>query len=696
MGNSAALSRRQLLRLCLGIPVAATLLSGAAAAVQAAPKTIGAGAVKAGRRELAVADLVSGYDGGAEVDGDTVRVASGHTVLLLTRPSEASLPFQAVGAHYVRTGAGELSLWLRTSSDGEKWTDWHLCGTENVVPTADGRTHSTLFFTPGNELHRYAQCRLSLKGQDAGAGLGLGISSFGLDFLDASDGPSDDDEPQPSVITTADKPGIISRTAWGCSDGQASPGWTPEYYTAGHIIVHHTATPNGESNWYARVRSIWYYHAVTLGWGDVGYNFMVDPNGVIYEGRAGANASGHNDDDVEAGHCYSYNRYSVGLAIIGDYSSTAPTGASLNAAERLMSWKLAQRGLGAKDSGLIRRGCDGAMVNMPRIAGHTDYGVAGWGAGVCPGSPSPQTSCPGAMLYAKLPEMRDAAASMTPNEQFSISNVSIGPRLVAVGGRLTVTATITNTGNTTIYSGSPTTGHVYDEGAAAAGSGFGTFRLGLDYDGRDPNQGSYPYRWGIGGDLPAGASSTIQVSITVRYESIRNYWVGLIKEGVGLLADRLAITSIQGRVKHGEGVCIANVTVRPPVVFPGNVLEVYAEIENWTNSTVPTQGPGPGYTYAEGEICSADVGGAYRIGLDYAGRPAPVDHPYRWGLGSSLPPLSVRAIRGFVRLNALRSPTNYWVGLVKEQYAWIQDNLAVTSVRVQNPSVRLRMPLVNG
>src|SRR3712207_9171470 len=35
----------------------------------------------------------------------------------------------------------------------------------------------------------------------------------------------------------------------------------------------------------ATVRAIFAYHAVVQGWGDIGYNFLVDADGRIYEGR---------------------------------------------------------------------------------------------------------------------------------------------------------------------------------------------------------------------------------------------------------------------------------------------------------------------------------------------------------------------------------------------------------------------------
>lgn len=698
MNSSILLNRRQLLRLCLGLPMAAALAAGASSVVQGAPPAVRQGAIKAGRLAATAAELVADYAGELEQVDGSLGAAAGRIGLGLSKQFSAPIPFHAVGIHWLPQVGGELTFWLRTSVDGNYWSEWHRVGQENSAPApADGRIHSTLVFTNADELHQFVQCRLELRGGDTG----LQLADVGFDFIDATGGTARPAGVEASAaqamaggLALGDKPSVVSRTAWGCPDGQNSPEWLPEYFPASHVIIHHTATPNNESDWYARVRSFWFYHADTLGWGDVGYNFMIDPTGVTYEGRAGANASGHSEDDVEAGHCYSYNRYTAGLAIIGDYRTAAPTAISVDAAERLMTWKFTQRNLGPKDSGPIVRACDQATVSMPRIAGHTDYGSQGWGANVCPGYSSPRTDCPGAMLENLLPAMRDATAAISPHFAVWLNGISIGPSLVAVGSRLTVTVTIQNIGTTTLSSGAPDTSYVYEEGYRTGSGAYNTFRIGLDYEGRDPGIDPYPYRWGIGGDLPPGASRTIQLAVNVRNESVRQYWVGLVQEGVGIQVDRQGTTRIQARVKHGD-ICLANVRVGPPVVFSGNVLEFYAEVENWTSQTLQTQGPNPGYIYNEGEVSSADAASAYRIGLDYSSHPSTVkDHPYRWGLGGAVPPLTVLAVKGYVRLPAPRSATDFWIGFVKEQDRWVQDWLGRTSITVKNPAARNFLPYV--
>ena len=126
----------------------------------------------------------------------------------------------------------------------------------------------------------------------------------------------------PPIATTITKPAVVSRTSWGCPDGQGS-GWTPQYTTVTHLIVHHSATANTSSDWAATVRSIWNFHTNDRGWGDVGYNYLIDPNGVIYEGRAGG-------DNVIGAHFSCQNGGTMGVCMLGTFTSVSPTAAALS------------------------------------------------------------------------------------------------------------------------------------------------------------------------------------------------------------------------------------------------------------------------------------------------------------------------------------------------------------------------------
>src|SRR5262245_44507247 len=125
--------------------------------------------------------------------------------------------------------------------------------------------------------------------------------------------------------TNYPKPPVVTRTEWGCPDGQTTTHGTLSYATVTHLIVHHTAMGNEapNSDWPAIVRSIWNFHVFERGWADIGYNYLIDPDGVIYEGRAGG-------DDVVGAHFSGVNAGTVGVAMLGAFTSAPPTSQALN------------------------------------------------------------------------------------------------------------------------------------------------------------------------------------------------------------------------------------------------------------------------------------------------------------------------------------------------------------------------------
>jgi hypothetical protein len=105
------------------------------------------------------------------------------------------------------------------------------------------------------------------------------------------------------------------------------------------VIVHHTATQNGDPNPTATIRSILYYHAVTQGWGDIGYNFLIDEAGNVFEGRysrqysSGESPTGQdlNGNGVTAAHAQGYNSGTVGIALLGTLTNQDATPAARSA-----------------------------------------------------------------------------------------------------------------------------------------------------------------------------------------------------------------------------------------------------------------------------------------------------------------------------------------------------------------------------
>ncbi len=155
--------------------------------------------------------------------------------------------------------------------------------------------------------------------------------------------------------------------------------WPQEYAkNTEKIIVHHTASTKNLNNPEAAIRAIYYYHSVRRGWGDIGYNYIIDTAGNIYEGRAGG-------EGVVAGHAQGYNTGSLGIAVLGNYENDQVAFPVLNALATLIQEKSDLYNIRA--DGFSRfRGEVSANVMGHRDAGHT--------------------LCPGENLYAALPALR--------------------------------------------------------------------------------------------------------------------------------------------------------------------------------------------------------------------------------------------------------------------------------------------------
>ncbi|WP_127480238.1 peptidoglycan recognition protein family protein [Nocardioides pantholopis] len=196
--------------------------------------------------------------------------------------------------------------------------------------------------------------------------------------------------------TAAPRPTLHGRKAWS-----ANEGWrhgSPTYNTGlSQVHVHHSATGNG----YAKadvpgiVRGMYSYHTKSLGWSDLGYNFLVDRFGRAWVGRAGGAAR-----PVRGAHTLGFNHNSVGIAMIGNYASAAPTKKSLRAVANIAAWKLDKHGrpratgkVGVRSTGSDRFAA-GVKVRLPVVDGHRD---------------SNETACPGELLYQRLPWIRRVA-----------------------------------------------------------------------------------------------------------------------------------------------------------------------------------------------------------------------------------------------------------------------------------------------
>jgi N-acetylmuramoyl-L-alanine amidase len=330
--------------------------------------------------------------------------------------------FQLVGLHW--RGPGIVQFRVR-SVDG-RWGSWRESSDEDTPPHHGWRIGEPVWVGASSGFRYRTVGRVSR------------VRAF---FVRSPRGAA-----QVKHADIAGAPPIITRAGWH-ADESIRKG-APFYADGVHLaFVHHTVSSNSYTKAQAAsiVRGIELYHVRGNGWNDIGYNFLVDKYGQIFEGRYGGITK-----PVVGAHALGFNTGSVGIAVIGDYGSTSITQAARAALISLIAWRL---DLAHVDplSKVVRvsagnpRYPAGRAVTLNAISGHRD---------VYP------TSCPGANLYAQLPSIRAAVAKTGLPKLYSPAVTGAVGGLVRFTARLSASATWTVT--------------VRDDAGATVASGTGT------------------------------------------------------------------------------------------------------------------------------------------------------------------------------------------------------------------------------
>ncbi len=189
-------------------------------------------------------------------------------------------------------------------------------------------------------------------------------------------------------LSIAGSPRLLSRLSWGANES-IRKGPVTYASRVQFAVVHHTAGSNSytAAQSAAIVRGIYLYHVKGNGWNDIGYNFLVDKYGQVFEGRFGGV-----DRNVVGAHAEGFNTGSTGIALLGTYGTAAPTAAAKKALANLLAWRLDVAHVDPVStltwaSGGNARFPTGVAVGLRAVSGHRDTGF---------------TSCPGATLYAQL------------------------------------------------------------------------------------------------------------------------------------------------------------------------------------------------------------------------------------------------------------------------------------------------------
>jgi hypothetical protein len=334
---------------------------------------------------------------------------SHHDVALGTRSAAVARtahPFDLLGLHW--QGAGSITF--RTRSLAGTWSSWHAAAPEAEDLPDAGHEQGHSRWRLGNPWWTGPSDRFEIRthGRVSALRAWLVRSSSARVPL--------------RQVSLAGSPPILTRQSWNANEKirRNAPRYAAVLREA---VVHHTAggSGTGPESSAAIVRAIQLYHVKGNGWDDIGYNFLVDRFGQVFEGR-----SGGADKNVIGAHAQGFNTGSVGVAVIGSYMSKKPSRRAEQALAKLLAWRLDVGHVDPASSAMVSSGGNprfrmGEAVYLPAISGHRDTGF---------------TACPGDALYARLGALIEATATTgLPKLYVPAAHGAIG-KTVAFSGRL--------------------------------------------------------------------------------------------------------------------------------------------------------------------------------------------------------------------------------------------------------------------
>jgi hypothetical protein len=211
------------------------------------------------------------------------------------------------------------------------------------------------------------------------------------------------------VQAAVTQPAVITRAGWGANESYSTNAggyirYAPDFNPIQKIIVHHTAGRNNDPNPAATIRAIFYDHAVLRGYGDIDYNFLIDSQGRVYEGRrtwvdtpvqkpTGEDLAGN---VVRGSHARHYNDATTGVVLLGNFTNVMPTAAARNSLVNLLAWKAERHGLDPKGQSTYVNPSDGTTKFLYNISGHRNVNA---------------TACPGQKFYNTFGQLRQDVAN---------------------------------------------------------------------------------------------------------------------------------------------------------------------------------------------------------------------------------------------------------------------------------------------
>lgn len=250
----------------------------------------------------------------------------------------------------------------------DKVDDGSSVKSEALQPSIQPAGSSDSVTTPAEEAEQNSSLEVSYSttaGSMGGAGVLGVVRAVGL----STDGRS--------YVTDLPGLSITTRKGWGADESVMD--WKPEKVTFKGAVVHHTAGSNNYTKAQVPgiVRGVYRYHAVSLGWGDVGYHLLVDKFGGVWEGRAGGLTN-----SVEGGHAFGANTTTFGISVLGDYMEVKPSDEAIDAVAKAVAWKLKVHKITNLDATFTTKGKQWGKtsIQLPIVSAHRHVGGT-----TCPG-----------------------------------------------------------------------------------------------------------------------------------------------------------------------------------------------------------------------------------------------------------------------------------------------------------------------
>lgn len=299
---------------------------------------------------------------------------------------EQAAPFLSYALEWPKVNA---AFEMRFSADGQNWSEWRAITQDHHIEKEEQSYFSVLQYAQAAQ--NYYQLKIK-------------STASALDFIKVHHyNPGTTAATQSNSInqkTTfacpCPQPAFENRADW-CPAGDCTEHPSPSFTNVSHLIIHHSAGVNTSSDWAAVVRSIWDYHVNGRGWSDIGYNWLIAPTGVIYQGRG---------DNVIGAHFCSNNSNTMGVCMMGTYTDITPSTEATTSLTNLLAWKACDSDI----EPLASSNHPSSGFDINHIAGHRD-GCA--------------TECPGDSFYPLIPSIRQAVLDTLNNCDYMVGTSTL-------------------------------------------------------------------------------------------------------------------------------------------------------------------------------------------------------------------------------------------------------------------------------